>query len=386
MIGKFLVIQLMTFVLMSSCVLSDPVNASESIKVGLTASLSGKYKEAGMQQLQGVQMWRDDINERGSLLGRRIDLVVKDDQSRSGNIERLYERLIVDDKVDLLLGPYSSDLTVGAANVADKYQFPLLAIAASASSIWSDRGDSYVFGTYVQSDQLMSGAIELAVEKKLKSVAIIYADSLYTASIAQGARRVAADHKLEILAYELFDDQKDSLRASVEKIARTKAELIIVGAYLDDSITVVQQLKRQKVKPNMLVFSGSIDTEEFKEVLGRDVEGIMSTVQWSRSQHLPGAYDFSFRYRQKYGELPSYQSAGGYAAGQVLEAAVRLSQSLSRKVLQQQLLLLKFRSLFGHYRVDGAGRQIGKKAYLMQWQDGHRQLVMPRELSKHAIR
>ncbi len=386
MIRKSLFTLLISFSILSSNVLMASSSMTETIKIGLTASLTGKYREAGIQQLQGIQMWRDDINERGSLLGRPVELVVRDDHSRADDTEALYEQLILKDSVDFLLGPYSSDNTIVAAKVAEKYKMPLLAIAASAPSIWGNTHNGYVFGTYVQSDKLMENVIELAVENNIKRVAIVYANTTYTHSIAIGARRIAKQHDLEVTFYEMFGKGEGSIRTTVGRFAETNPELIIVGAYLEDSIEIVKELKQQGVRQKMLVFSGSVDTVEFKDALGGDVEGVVSAIQWSQAQHLPGAYDFSFRYKQKYGTNPSYQAAGGYAAGQILEAAVRLSGSLSKEKLRIELQALKFRSLFGHYRVDLSGRQIGKQAYIMQWQDGERKLVMPKSVSNNTIR
>ena len=386
MIRKLHLTFIVSTLFMVSMVFAAPSFSPEAIKIGLTVSMSGKYKEAGLQQLQGIQMWRDDVNERGALLGKRIELLVKDDHSRSEDVAVLYEQFIRQEKVDLLLGPYSSDLTIAAGNIAEQYHFPLLAIAASASSIWKDKITPYVFGIYAQSDRLMNSVIQQAVENGLQRVAIIYADAEYTRSIAKGSRMTAEGRGLEIVAYEMFNHENDSLATSVNRIAETKPELIIASAYLEDSIDIVKALKLKQVDHKMLVFSGSADTEEFEHALGDDVEGVTSAIQWSESQHLPGAYDFSFRYEQKYGEEPSYQAAGGYAAGQILEAAVRLSGSLSREHLRLELLKLKFRSLFGHYRVGENGQQIGKQAYVMQWQDGERRMVMPKALSSHVIR
>ncbi len=386
MIRKALITISISFFMFCSNILMASSSMTETIKIGLTASLTGKYREAGMQQLQGIQMWRDDINERGSLLGRGVELVVRDDHSRADDTEILYEQLIQKDGVDFLLGPYSSDNTVVAANVAEKYKMPLLAIAASAPSIWENTHNGYVFGTYVQSVKLMENVIELAVDNNIKHVAIIYANTAYTHSIATGARGIAKQHDLDVTFYEMFDKANNSIRVTVERLVDTNPELIIVGAYLENSIEIVKELKLQGVRQKMLVFSGSVDTVEFKNALGDDAEGVISAIQWSQSQHLPGAYDFSFRYKQKYGTNPSYQAAGGYAAGQILEAAVRLSGSLSKDGLRMELQRLKFRSLFGHYRVDSSGRQIGKQAYLMQWQDGKRKLVMPKTVSNNAIR
>jgi len=98
------------------------------------------------------------------------------------------------------------------------------------------------------------------------------------------------------------------------------------------------------------------------------------------------AYDFSYRYKQRFGSNAAAQAAYGYAAGQVLEAAVRLADTLDREAIRGQLRTMKFRSLLGHYRVDETGAQMAKRTYVMQWQDGYRLLVLPETIQDAPVR
>ncbi len=105
-----------------------------------------------------------------------------------------------------------------------------------------------------------------------------------------------------------------------------------------------------------------------------------------RSERIPGAFDFGFRYRARHGLYPSYHAAGGYACGQILEAAVRLAGTTDPAAVREQLQSMVFRSILGDYRVNEAGMQIGKPKYLIQWQDMHRSLVYPPEISRWKVR
>jgi ABC-type branched-subunit amino acid transport system substrate-binding protein len=105
-----------------------------------------------------------------------------------------------------------------------------------------------------------------------------------------------------------------------------------------------------------------------------------------RDARIPGSFDFGYRFREHYGVYPSFNSAGGYAAGQILEAAVRLTGTTDHAAVREQLRNLKFRSILGHYRVDESGQQVGKPIYVIQWQDGHRSLVLPEELARWEAR
>ena len=107
--------------------LSGISHAADTIRVGTTQPLTGKFKDFGEEQLRGLQMWVHDINARGALLGKTVELVYYDDYSEPDRSALLYRQLIEKDKVDLLIGPYSSDTTLAASSVAEKYNFPMVA-------------------------------------------------------------------------------------------------------------------------------------------------------------------------------------------------------------------------------------------------------------------
>jgi len=120
-------------------------------------------------------------------------------------------------------------------------------------------------------------------------------------------------------------------------------------------------------------------------VMGPAAEGIVGVVQWLRSVRKPGAQDFAYRYRLRYGYNPGVHAVIGYSAGQVLEAAVRLAGSLDKDAVREQLMKLEFHSLLGNYKVDETGRQIGKRNYLLQWQDDSRRLVAPPDVAERKL-
>ena len=124
---------------------------------------------------------------------------------------------------------------------------------------------------------------------------------------------------------------------------------------------------------------------EFGDEFGPAAEGIVGVVQWLRSVKKPGSQDFAYRYRLRYGYNPGVHAVVGYSAGQVLEAAVRLAESTDKDAVRDQLKTMKFHSLFGSYDVDETGRQVGKRNYLLQWQDDHRRLVAPASVAERKL-
>ena len=361
------------------------LQAAEPIKLGVTASLSGVYAGPGQEQLEGIRMWVHDINARGALLGRKVELVHYDDESDPDTTRRLYQRLINEDKVDLLIGQYSSDLTLVASEVAEQYEFPMVAAGAASSRIWS-RGYRNIFQVDAPAREYMDLLIKSAKENAgLTRIALIYPDAEFSREVAEGVRAKAAEHGMEIVFDEEYPLDSTDFSDLVRRLRLSAPELVIGATYLNDSIALVREAKRQRLSPKAIAFTVGPALPEFGNALGEDANGIIGVVSWMRSGRVPMAYDFSFRFKEQFGRNAGVHAAQGYGAGQVLEAGVRLAGSLDKDAVREQLSSMVFRSLLGNYRVDESGLQKAKTIFLMQWQNGYRLLVSPKELRDAEI-
>jgi branched-chain amino acid transport system substrate-binding protein len=343
-------------------------------------SLTGEYAALGKDQFEGMQMWADDLNARGALLGRKVKLIHYDDASSPEKSARLYERLITEDKVDLLLGPYSSDITLAASRVAESHNFPMVATGAASSEIWA-RGYRNIFQIDTPASKYMDLPLALANDNGLQRIALVYGGTEFPREVAEGVRAQAAEYGMQIVLDEEYPRETTEFGDLVTRMKRANPEVVIGGTYLEDSIALVRAAKRARLTPQVFVFTVGPALVQFGDRLGSDANGIMGAVAWMRSGKLPLAYDFSFRYKERYGRNAAVHAAYGYGGGEVLEAAVRLAGSLDKDAVRQQLRELVFISLFGRYRVDEAGKQLGKVAYLMQWQNGRRLLVLPENIA-----
>jgi branched-chain amino acid transport system substrate-binding protein len=375
--------------LLTTCTLIAALSAvtraaqPEPIKVGTTQALTGHYQEFGTEQLRGLQMWVADINARGSLLGRPVELVYYDDASRSANAEAGVVKLVEQDKVDFLVGPYSSALTLRASAVAEKLDVPMVASAASADEIW-ERGFRNIFGIDTPASNYLEG-LSSAIDAGADSIALLYARTPFAEEVAVGVRKKADANNIRILLDEGYPPEQLDFTVLVQRLAEVDADIILGISYLEDSIAMVKAIRAAGLKPGMLVFTVGPTLREFGDRLGADAEGVVGVVQWLRSVPLPGAQDFAYRYRKRYGNNPGVHAAIGYSAGQVIEAAVRLAGTTDRDAVREQLRTMYFRSLLGLYNTDDTGRQIGKTNYQLQWQDNRRRLVAPEQVAERDL-
>ena len=357
--------------------------AVEPIRIGTTQSLSGQYEDFGTNQLRGLQMWVGDVNDRGALLGRPVELVHYDDESDPDRSVELYRKLIEQDKVDLLIGPYSSDITLAASQVAEQYDIPMLTLAASADEIWA-QGYKNIVGLDTPSTRYMDIAIEAAATQGAKTMALVFANTKFGQQVVGGVRSKASELGLQIVLDQSADDVAE-IPGLVRQLDAANADVIMAIGYLEGSIILVRELKAAGVKPKMLVFGVGASLAEFGQQLLGDAEGVVGVVQWLRGIQMPGAQDFAYRFRQLYGNNPAAYATLGYSGGSVMEAAVRLAGTTDHAAVREQLHTMVFNSLLGIYDVNENGRQVGKSNYLLQWQGNDRRLVAPSNVAESQL-
>lgn len=355
----------------------------QMLRIGATISDTGTLADFGIQVRRGLTMWQAEVNERGGLLGRAVELVLIDDQSNPTLAATRYQQMVADG-ISLFVSPYSSEMTIAVRDALGQADIAMVAIASSPQ-IW-DRPDPRVFGAYTPANHNMDPFLELVAKHSLARVALAWQDAEFPRAVAQGARQKAESLGLTIVANESYPASTIDFTALTTRLRASEPDAIIVGSYLQDAINFSKAAKQVGLQSQLIAFSGGPALREYGDAVGADTaQGVISTVQWLRSVRMPGSFDFGFRYRQLFSIYPSYDAAGGYAAGQILESAMRLAKSDAPDAVRSQLGSMKFRSIIGHYRVDEQGMQEAKNNYLVQWQDNHISLVYPPQLARWQV-
>ena len=361
----------------------DGTTQGEPLRIGATISETGSLADLGIQVRRGLVMWQAGVNERGGLLGRAVELVLHDDGSDANRAAAHY-RQMRESGIDFFVSPYSSEMTLAVRDVVGRDDIAMVSIA-SAPQIWQSK-DSRIFGAYTPANQNMDPFLHMVEKRGLSNVALVYQDSEFPRAVAEGVRTKASELALNIVLDKSYPEDTKNWGPLTEAIRRSEPDAIIVGSYLQDAIEFTKTAKANGLSAKLIAFSGGPALRQYGDAVGGDVaEGVISTVQWLRSVRMPGSFDFGFRYRSQFGVYPSYDAAGGYAAGQILEAALRLAKSADPKSVRERLSNMKFRSILGHYRVDESGMQSAKPTYLVQWQDNHISLVYPPQLARWQV-
>jgi branched-chain amino acid transport system substrate-binding protein len=363
-----------------------PVAAQIPIKIGASMSVTGTYAKPGTYQKQGYDVCIDELNAKGGILGRKVELVIYDDQSTPATAVRLYEKLITEDKVDAVMGPYSSAVSEAVANVTEKYRKVMVAPLAATTSIFK-KGRKYIFMVITPAENYLDGLIDMAAKRGLKTVAIIHEDTLFPKASAAGTVEAAKKRGMQVVLQEAYPKGNTDFSALLVKIKATNPDVIAAGTYFDDAVAITRQMKELNVNPKMFGLTVGGDLPEFYDLLKQNAEYVYGSTQWDESLPYPGQKEFLAAYKAKFkGQEPSYHTAAGYAGCLIYAEAVKKAGTLDADKVRDQLLKMEIKTAFGEYKVEPDGFQIAHKMVMLQWQDGKRIVVWPDDLANGKMR
>ncbi|PYN83792.1 MAG: hypothetical protein DMD87_29705 [Candidatus Rokuibacteriota bacterium] len=366
---------------------AQPSTAQQPIQLGVSLSITGKqYSIQGGYGREGYLLCQKHVNAQGGVLGRPIEFVIYDDGSDEKTAVRLYEKLIAEDKVDAVLGPYGSAITDAVADVTEKHRKLMIAPMAATTSIW-EKGRRYLIMMFAPVEGLSEGLLDLAARNGLKRLAVIKLDGLVANAAAKGASELAKRNGLELVYSETYPNGTTDFSDLLNKVKATKPDVLVAASIrLQDLVTITRQMRG--VGLNVAMFSAvpyGLLPDYYKQ-LGKEAEFVYSGSFWETGLAYPGNREFVASYEKEFNRAPAVQSAGAYAGCQLLAEMVRRTRSLDSDKLREALLTLKTKTVVGDFAVDERGFQIAHKAITIQWQDGKQVVVWPDELASGKVR
>jgi branched-chain amino acid transport system substrate-binding protein len=351
---------------------------NNEVLMGGAISQTGRYAEPAGRQVNAIKLWVDEVNGRGGLLGHKIALRLLDDKSDTQTSIKLYEKLITEDKVDILLAPYSSGITEAVANVNERYKMPFVAYGAASTPIW-EKGRKYIFNIVAPAEDYQKGGVHLAKQIGVKKAAVIGEDTLFPRQSAKGAKEWAKKLGIEVVLEENYPIKQTDFTALLQKIRAAGAEAIFSNSYFADAAAQLRQLR--ELNMNIKLFSGTVGPglPAFAEQLGSTAEFVLGYSQWEPLPHVlkhPGMKEFIQVYEKRYGEKPNYHAGGAYGALQVTEAALKKAGSFDNEKLREALATLDFTGIYGRYKVDARGMN-SHEGVTFQILRGERRVVWP---------
>jgi branched-chain amino acid transport system substrate-binding protein len=355
--------------------------ASGPIVIGGTVSETGALAEDAEFQVKGMQLAIADANAHGGWLGRQLQFKVYDDKSDAGSAVRLYTRLITDDRVDLLVGPYSSGVTQAVAPLINKYGMATIEPGASMPDIYVKGNKWNIQGT-ASSFTYLDELLPLAKTHGAKTVAVLALKSAFTLDCAKARTEQAKKLGMQVVYQTNYSLPSPDFAAIGLAIKNAHPDVVLGCTYFPDAVGIVKALHDQGFAPQFLGTTvGSIEPA-FGTALGPLVNGVFGNTSWWPNFKTAGSADVITRYKAKFNQDPDYHAITGYAAIQVLGDAVKATGSLDQAKLRDWLLHNSATTVLGTFKVNEDGLSTGYGQYLVQWQGGQMKLITPSDLAE----
>ncbi|HYS94127.1 MAG TPA: amino acid ABC transporter substrate-binding protein, partial [Candidatus Acidoferrales bacterium] len=311
--------------------------AQAPIKIGASLSLTGTYAKPGTYQKEGYEVCADELNAKGGLLGRKVEFVMYDDQSSTQTAQRLYEKLITEDKVDVVMGPYSSAITESVAGITEKYKKVMVSPLAATTSIFR-QGRKHIFMVISPAEVYLEGLVDMAAKRGLKTIAIVNEDTLFPKATVAGTAELAKKRGLQIVLQEAYPKGNTDFSALLVKIKAANPDVLAAATYFDDAVAITRQMKELNVNPKMFGVTVGGDIPEFYTLLKQNAEYVYGSTQWDEALPYPGQKEFLAAYAKKFKHEPSYHAAAGYAGCLIYAEAAKRAKSLDSDLVRAELL------------------------------------------------
>lgn len=355
-------------------------SAAQPIRIGASIAISGRDAVQGGYVREGYLLCQKHVNEKGGVLGRPMEFVIRDDGSDPKAAAALYEKLITEDKVDAVIGPYGSAMTDAAADVTEKHRKLMVAPAAGTTSLW-EKGRRYLVMVVSPLESATEGTIDLAARHGLKTIALINADTLTGKAVAKGALELAKKKGLEVVFHETYLPGTTDFSGILNKVKAGKPDVLVANYVPAEVIAITRQMRELDVNVKMYSATPGGGFLDYSKALGKTAEFVYAGSYWNPSLAYPGNLEFVAAYEKEFNRAPSFVSASSYAGCHLFVDAARRAGSLDSDKLREELLKTKIKTLFGHFAVDERGFQIGHKAITIQWQDGKQLVIWPDEVA-----
>ena len=376
----------------------------EELVLGSAISLTGKYATNGVHARNGYEFAIRKIKETGGVrIGDKcydFKLIYYDDESKGDRGATLAERLINQDQVRYMLGPYSSGLTKAIAPVTEKYQIPMVEAEGASRSLFN-KGYEYLFAVLSTSEQYLASAITLSAEMARKigvspsdvKVAVAVENDPFSLDVRAGVLEDAARFDMNIVIDEKLPRDLSDMSAILTKVKLLKPDLLVVSGHSKGAATAVRQISEQKVKVPMIAIT-HCESADVVGNFGPAANDILCSTQWAETLTYSdpvfgtaGEYEQEFKAAfPEYSDKPvPYQVAQASAAVYVFKDAFERAGTLDKQVVRDAIAETDLETFYGPIKFSEAGNNIAKPMVLRQIQNGKYNVVAPSEFASHKL-
>jgi branched-chain amino acid transport system substrate-binding protein len=365
-----------------------PAQNTQPLKIGASLPLTGEFSEPGKAAKEGYEVWQSMINEKGGLLGRKVELVIKDDASNQNTVVSDYNALISGDKVDLLLGTFSSLLNLPASAVAERARMLYVEPAGGNPDIFN-RGFKMVFFAQQatadhQGDVWANYILSLPEDKRPKTAAYPTLDDPFAGPTSEGIEAILKEGGVETVYRETYTADTKNFDSIANDVKSANPDLVVAGTQFEDGVGFLRALGKVGFTPAWLYQTNAPSFgDQYAEAVGAEnTEGVFYAVSHSQESDTPGNAEFVAKYKEMFGgENVPEDAADAYAAAQVLQATVEANKTVEKAdqlKLADWLRSNTVPTILGDLSWNENGSPKGE--FLVgQWQSGTPEIVLPEQ-------
>ncbi len=362
------------------------------ITFGAAVSLTGSLAREGEDTQQGYNLWADWVNKEygGIKVGDNrhcVEIKYYDDESKAETVSVLTEKLITEDKVQFMLGPYSSGLTASASVITERYGVLMVEGNGAAESLFS-RGFKYLFGVLTPGSFYTRAGMELAYKLGARSTVIAYRDEPFATSVAKGAQKWADELGMKVLAFESYPANATDLTAMFTRFRDLKPDIMVGGGHFNDAVLFVKTAKGLNFSPAAFIMTVGASNPKFVTEVGEDAEYIWGATQWEASmtwkdEWFGSAQEYGERFAEIYpkDEGVNYQNAESTAAALVLHLAIERAGTLETDKVRDELAKTDIVTFYGPIKFDETGKNVAKPMGAIQIQKGKILPIAPEDIA-----
>jgi branched-chain amino acid transport system substrate-binding protein len=360
--------------------------AADGIKVGVLLPLTGAQAKFGEIEKRSYEMAAEEINAKGGVNGKKIELLFEDDTGKPDVGRSGIEKLISRENVPVITGGYSSSVTAAAAPVAQQRQVPFVICTGSADDI-TEKGYNYIFRINPPASEYPNSVKSFLKEvaKDVKTAALLYENSAFGQSSSKSFEEDAKELGLKILVKEGYQAGAIDFKPILTKVKAANPDMIYMVSYVMDASLLMRQSKELRINPKMFVGGGAGFTlPEFAKSAGDASDGVYSATLWIETLPFPGAKAYFDKYQKKYGSETEYHGAEAYAAMYVVADALKRAKSITPKDIRDALAKTDMKTAFGPVKFISYGKKTQQNkldTYLVQWQKGDLEAVWPKSVA-----
>jgi branched-chain amino acid transport system substrate-binding protein len=353
---------------------------SQPIRIGASASLTGPL--AGTKNsVIGYELWRDDVNAAGGLLGRKVELVIYDDQSLPANVPGIYSKLTDIDKVDFLFSPYGANLTAAVMPLAKQRDRFIVGIHTLAANDTAKHDKYFVNAPWGPNgaESYASGFFDVAKSEGVKKMAILAADTEFTKTSAAGGRRISGKYGFEVVDFQIYPPSNREFSAILRNIRASNAEAVFVCSYPADSTAITRGIQEVGIGDQVRLFGGSMVGPQYASLLqnlGPALNGITNFHIYVPEPTLKfeGIESFLSRYapiakERQADPLGFYIPPFCYVAGQIISTAVKATGTIDQAKVAQWLHSNPVESIVGKITFNELGDWTERRVLMCQFQN-----------------